>query len=99
MIKAIQLLTMEAHARRSMTTPTRNTVTEYTANENAKLADEYEAAAEALRQMHNKAFSDGILAGIKSIAESCKARREKQVPNVELTGGALAPSSDRRERG
>ncbi len=26
-------------------------------------------------------------------------RTPEQVPNVELTGGALAPSSDRRERG
>lgn len=76
MIHAIELLKMEAHARRSMSTPNANTITEYTARENAKLAEEYELAAEALRQMHNKAFADGIVAGVRSMAESCKARRE-----------------------
>lgn len=77
MQNAIQLLKMEAHARRGMTTPNAHTVTEAAAAENAKLADEYEAAAEALRRMHNKAFEDGILEGVKSLAESCKARRER----------------------
>lgn len=77
MINAIQLLKMEAQARRSMTTPNANTVTKYAAAENAKMADEYDLAAEALRRMHNKAFEDGILEGVKALAESCKRRRER----------------------
>jgi hypothetical protein len=81
MHNAIQLLKMEAQARRSMTTPNANTITEYAAKENEKLADEYEVAAEALRKLHNEGFSEGILAGLKSLAESCKARREKKAPN------------------
>lgn len=76
MIDAIRLLKEEAHIRRGMTTPNQHTITEHSARENKRLADEYETAAEALRQMHNKAFADGILAGIRSIADSCKARRE-----------------------
>ena len=80
MINAIQLLKMEAQARRSMTTPNVHTITEYAAAENAKLADEYELAAEALRRMHNKAFEDGIIDGVKALAESCKRRRERLAP-------------------
>ena len=66
-----------------MTTPNAHTITVYTAHKNAELADEYELAAEALRQMHNKSFEDGIIAGIRSMAESCKARREKKTPNAK----------------
>ena len=76
MLDAIRLLQEEAHIRRGMTTPNHHTITEHSARENKRLAEEYEIAAEALRQMHNKAFADGILAGIRSIADSCKARRE-----------------------
>ena len=81
MINAIQLLKMEAQARRSMTTPNAHTITEYAAAENAKLADEYEFAAEALRKLHNEGFNEGVLAGLKALAESCKARRERKAPN------------------
>lgn len=83
MINAINLLKMEATVRRGMTTPNANTITEYAARENAKLADEYELAAEALRQMHNEGFKDGVLAGLKSLAESCKARREAKAAGCE----------------
>lgn len=86
MINAIQLLKMEAQARRSMTTPNAHTITEYAAAENAKLADEYEFAAEALRKLHNEGFNEGVLAGLKALAESCKARRERKAPNAELRG-------------
>lgn len=75
MIHAIQLLKMEAHARRSMSTPNQNTITEHTARENSTLAEEYELAAEALRQIHNGAFKEGWLQGLKNIADSCMARR------------------------
>jgi len=78
MINAIMLLKQEAAARRSMTTPNAHTITEYTARENAKLADEYEFAAEALRKLHNEGFKEGVLNGLKSLSESCKARREKK---------------------
>lgn len=80
---AIMLLKMEAAARRSMTTPNQHTITEHTARENERLANQYELAAEALRQMHNKAFADGILAGVRSMAESCEARRatKTETPN------------------
>lgn len=81
MIDAIQLLKMEAQVRRSMTTPNAHTITEYAAAKNAKLADEYELAAEALRRMCNKAFEDGIIEGVKALAESCKARSERKTPN------------------
>ena len=80
MINAIQLLKMEAQVRRSMTTPNANTITEYAAKENEKLADEYEFAAEALRKLHNEGFAEGVLAGLKAMAESCKARRDKKGP-------------------
>lgn len=82
MINAIELLKMEAYARRSMATPNAHTITEYAAKKNAKLADEYELAAEALRQMQNVAFADGILKGVESLVASCKARREKKANNV-----------------
>ena len=77
MKNAIQLLKMEAAGRRSMTTPNSHTITEYTASENAKLADEYEAAADALRVMANEAFAQGILKGVASLVESCKRREER----------------------
>ena len=77
MINAIQLLKMEAQARRSMTTPNAHTITEYAAAENAKLADEYEFAAEALRKLHNEGFNAGVLAGLKALAESCNSNPSK----------------------
>ena len=77
MKNAIQLLKMEAAGRRSMTTPNAHTITEYTAKENAKLADEYEAAVDALRCMVNEAFAQGILKGVDSLVESCKRREER----------------------
>lgn len=80
MLNAIMLLKHEAHARRSMTTPNANTITEYAAKENEKLADEYDFAAEALRKLHNEGFTEGVLAGLKSLAESCEARRKRKVP-------------------
>lgn len=78
-----------------MSTPNANTITEYTANKNAELADEFELAAEALRKLHNEGFNEGVLAGLKSLAESCKARREKQVPNNQVEGaaGCLQPEA------
>ena len=82
MINAIQLLKMEAVARRSMTTQNANTITEWAAKKNAELADEFEFAAEALRKLHNEGFNEGVLAGLKALAESCKARRDKKAPNV-----------------
>lgn len=78
MFDAIHLLEEEAVIRRSMTTPNSHTITEHTARENARLADQYELAAKALRQMHNKAFAEGILAGMKVLAESCERRRTKE---------------------
>jgi hypothetical protein len=86
MINAIELLKMEAHARRSMTKPNAHTITEYAAKKNAELADEYDLAAEALRRMHNKAFEDGLLAGVQSLVESCKARRERKAHNAPHDG-------------
>lgn len=80
MINAINLLKMEAQVRRSMTTPNAHTITEYSAKENEKLADEYELAAEALRQLHNRGFEEGVLEGLKSLAASCKANRDAKVP-------------------
>ena len=86
MINAIQLLKMEAQARRSMTTPNAHTITEYAAAENANLADEYESAADALRKLHNEGFNEGVLAGLKALAESCKALRERNAPNFRSNG-------------
>lgn len=37
--------------------------------------------------------------GAKVGAQECAKLIRASMPNVELTGGALAPSSDRRERG
>lgn len=92
MIDAINLLKMEALSRRSMTTPNANTITEYAAAENARLADEYEFAAEALRKLHNEGFAEGVLEGLKALAESCKRRRERKAPNdrVERPHAALS---------
>jgi hypothetical protein len=83
MINAIQLLKMEAQCRRRMTTPNAHTITEHAAKENAKLADEYEFAAEALRKLQNEGFGEGVMAGLKSLAESCKARREAKSETLE----------------
>jgi len=44
------------------------------------------------------ANGDVLLRGVFS-QELTDERRNAMMPNVELTGGALAPSSDRRERG
>lgn len=82
MIHAIDLLMMEAHARRSMTTLNTNTISEHAAMENQKLTKEYELAAEALRRMHNKVFEAGITAGVQSIVESCNARRNRKILKV-----------------
>jgi hypothetical protein len=92
MINAIYLLKMEAQCRRRMTTPNAHTITEHAAKENAKenakLADEYEVAAEALRKLHNEGFGEGVMAGMKSLAESCKARREAKSETPERIDGA-----------
>jgi hypothetical protein len=88
MINAILLLKMEAQCRRRMTTPNAHTITEHAAKENAKLADEYEFAAEALRKLHNEGFGEGVMAGLKSLAESCKARREAKSETLERIDGA-----------
>jgi hypothetical protein len=88
MINASQLLKMHEADLRRMTTPNANTITEHAAKENAKLADEYEFAAEALRKLHNKGFSEGVVAGLKSLAESCKARREAKSETPERIDGA-----------
>ena len=84
MIEAIQLLKSEALVLRSMTTPNTQTITEWAAKENERLADKYEFAAEALRQLHNQGFNEGILVGLQTIAESCERRRKRQaVPGGE----------------
>jgi hypothetical protein len=88
MINAIHLLKMEAQCRRRMTTPNAHTITEHAATENAKLADEYEFAAEALRKLHNEGFGEGVMAGLKSLAESCKARRGAKSETLERIDGA-----------
>lgn len=61
-----------------MTTPDANVTAAHAALRNAKLADEFEFAAEALRKLHNGCFTEGILQGMKSLAESCNARRERK---------------------
>jgi len=49
------------------------------------------------RSVHEAARSAAISLGATEPIEF--RQRELTVPNVELTGGAKAPSSDRRERG
>lgn len=78
MINAILLLRQEAQVRRSMTTPNAHTITEYTAKENEKLADEYELAAEMLRKVYNEVFNEGFLMGMKSLVESDERRRKER---------------------
>lgn len=77
MIKVIQHLKMVAEDYRNMSTPNTSTITEYTANKNRELALEFEVAAEALRKLYNEGFNEGILAGLTSLTENCKARRNK----------------------
>ena len=72
---AINHLKMAAADYRRLTTPNQFTITEAAARENERLANQFEMAAEALRQMHNRLFVEGIVAGVKSIADSCNARR------------------------
>ena len=82
MINAIKYLKMAAEDYRRMSTPDHNVTTPQAAIRNAKLADEFELAAEALRKMHNGVFAEGWLEGFKKIAESCKANKEKrETPN------------------
>ena len=76
-LDVIQHLKIEAQTLRSMTTLNANTVTEHTARKNAELANEFEFAAEALRNIHNDGFAEGVSDGLKSLAESCKERRDK----------------------
>ena len=75
MNNAITYLKMAAEDYRRMSTPDENVTTPQAAIRNAELADEFELAAEVLRQIHNGAFAEGWLNGLKSIAESCEANR------------------------
>lgn len=83
MINAIQHLKMAADDYRRMSKFNAHTITECMALKNAALADEFELAADALRKLNNEGFNEGVLAGLKSLAESCKARRENNVPNAK----------------
>ena len=94
MIHVIQHLKLVAEDYRRLVTPNANTITEYTAKRNAELALEFEVAAEALLKLHNEGFNEGVLAGLKSLAESCKARREKKVPNACGEPGLTEPGKD-----
>lgn len=78
MINAIKLLLTEAQTRRSMTTPNAHTITECAAQENAKLADEYEMAAEALKKLQREGFAEGIVEGFRKIAEDHRRRHERK---------------------
>lgn len=41
------------------------------------LCDKADAAVEELRLLHNKQFTEGIVAGLEKLAESCARRRER----------------------
>ena len=94
MLNAIKYLKKAAEDYRSMTTPDNQVTTPQAAIRNAKLADEFELAAEALRKLHNGVFAEGWLEGFKAIAESCRKNREKRAkkkeqrkpPNVKVSG-------------
>ena len=78
MIRAIELLRNEAQVLRSMTTPNSNTITEFTARQNAELADEYELAANELRKLYNEQFINQLVKGIESLVDSCRVNRENR---------------------
>lgn len=89
MINAIQYLKRAAENYRIMAASRANNANEGSADKNRELADEFEPAAEALRTLHNERFNEGVLAGLTSLADSCKARRAKAA-NTEIEGKAMA---------
>jgi hypothetical protein len=54
----------------SMTTPNRNTITEYTAAENVKKAAALRKAKELFRQWHNEKFAEGIISGLTGMGRN-----------------------------
>lgn len=74
MINAIRLLKMAAHDMRNISTPNSQTITEYAANQNKKMAEEYELAAQLLVKAQNAGFAEGWLEGIN---KWCKEREGK----------------------
>lgn len=89
---AINHLKMAAEDYRRLTTPNQFTITEATARENERLANQFDLAVEALRQMHNLAFEEGIVSGVKSLVDSCNSRRlRKASPASAPEGYVLVP--------
>lgn len=72
MSRVIQFLKMHAEDMRRQSKPNANTITQYQATENARMASECEFAAETLRLVYNQLFSDGVMEGVKNLAESMK---------------------------
>lgn len=52
----------------SMSKPNRNTITEYTARENAKKAEALRKAKAFLVKCHNEKFADGIVSAFQGMA-------------------------------
>ena len=87
MLDVITHLEMAAADYRRLTTPNQFTITESAARENERLANQFQLAAEALRQMHNRLFVEGIVAGVKNIAASCEARRNRRASPASVPEG------------
>lgn len=87
MLDAINHLKMAAEDCRRLTTPNQFTITEAAARENERLANQFDLAAEALRQMHNRMFEEGIVAGVKSLVDSCNARRQRKASPASAPEG------------
>lgn len=73
MINAIDLLKMAAYDMRNISTPNSQTITEYAAKHNLKLAEEYELAAQLLAKAQRAGFAEGWLEGIN---KWCKEREK-----------------------
>lgn len=69
MSRVIEFLKMHAEDMRRQSKPN-SVITEYTANQNARMAAECEFAAEALRLIYNQLFSDGLIEGVKNLTKS-----------------------------
>ena len=87
MLDVITHLEMAAADYRRQTTPNQSTITWSAAIENERLANQFQLAAEALRQMHNRLFEEGIVAGVKNIAASCEARRNRRASPASVPEG------------
>lgn len=69
----------------AQSTSNRNTITEYTARENAKKAEALRKGKEFLVKCHNEKFAEGIVAGFQAMAKDQPSNAE--IVRLDAAGG------------